>query len=90
VNVIEGQVGLFVWKTPFEGFGELICWMDGDDREDRKKVVKAFTTRRPAASFEHTGDMFKGLTPGNHILSCRSKTAKDGGNTFRISAVVAR
>lgn len=89
MNVIEGQVGLFVWKTPKEGFGDLVCWIDGDQREDRKKVAKSFT-RRTAASFEHTGDMFKNLSPGEHELTCRSKLSKDGGNIFRISATVAR
>lgn len=90
VEVVEGTVGLFVWKSPFDGFGELVCWMDGNESLDSKKFVKAFTDRRPAASFEHTGDMFKNLSPGKHTLSCRSKAGKDGGTTFRISAVVSR
>lgn len=89
MNVIEGQVGLFVWKTPKEGFGDIICWIDGDEREVSKKVAKSLT-KRVAATFEHTGDMFKGLTPGEHVLTCRSKTSKEGGNIFRISATVAR
>jgi alpha-ketoglutarate-dependent taurine dioxygenase len=87
--VTEGQLGLFVWKTPAEGFGRIICWVDDDQREERKITVKSFTSRT-AASFEHTGNMFKDLAPGNHTLTCRLKAGDDGGTTFRISAVVAR
>jgi hypothetical protein len=90
VKVIEGQLGLFIWKTgEVQEFGELICWVDDNQREDSKKVAKSFTTRS-AASFEHTGDMFKTLSPGDHVLTCRSKASPAGGTTVRISAVVAR
>lgn len=85
-----GEVGLFVWKTPFEGFGEIICWIDDDKREDHKKIAKAFTPSRSAATFEHTGSMFKDVSPGDHTLTCRLKESKDGGTTFRISALVTR
>lgn len=88
VTVVEGVVGLFVWRTPFEGFGGIACWVDDD--HTKIKRTKAFTLIRPAASFEHTGDMFKNLSPGMHKLTCRNEAAPEGGTVFRISAVVAR
>ncbi|KAK9898571.1 hypothetical protein P389DRAFT_167095 [Cystobasidium minutum MCA 4210] len=90
VHTDAGLLGMFFWMTNRDGFGQVACWVDGDQRDERIRRVAAYNPHHPASTFEHSGDLWNDLTPGDHIMTCRLETGPTGGNTFRIAATVTR
>ena len=90
VNTDAGLLGMFFWMTNKDGFGQVACWVDDDQREERIRRVSAYNPYHPASTFEHSGDLWNDLSPGQHTLTCRLETGSTGGNIFRIAATVTR
>lgn len=76
--------------TKDEKFGQVMCWVDDDKSPERLRFVFGYNPNHWASTFEHSNDMWRDITPGNHILTCQLQPGSKGGTIFRISATVTR